>query len=105
MTIFVTMTRLVVMANMMKMAIIAAGEYYEWASNMAIMGIFLKKNKKAERVCKLNLWLNSYSQHKKYLRFFLISVVVWVNISSGLRDPLGYSDSSTNVFGSSLIVS
>ena len=30
------------MANMIKMAIIAAMEYYEFVSNIAILGVFLK---------------------------------------------------------------
>ena len=43
--IYVTVTRLVVMANMMKMAIIAVVEYYELAWNMAYIDVFLKKSK------------------------------------------------------------
>ena len=51
MAIFVTMTGLVIMANMMKMAIIATIGYYELASNMTIRDI-LKKNKNAVQTRK-----------------------------------------------------
>ena len=36
MALFVTMSRLIIMANMMKMAIMADTEYYEWASCMVL---------------------------------------------------------------------
>ena len=38
---------------------------------------------------------------KNFLDFLAISFVFWVNISSGLGDPLGYSDLSQKFFGSS----
>ena len=40
MAILVTMTRLVVMVNVRKMAIMAVMEYYELASNVVFMGFF-----------------------------------------------------------------
>ena len=49
MAIFVTMTRFVVMANMIKLAIIAAIEYYQLASNL---GVLLMKNKNADQTQK-----------------------------------------------------
>ena len=53
MAIFVTM----IGGNMMKMAIITAMEYYDLASNMAIMGVFFKEQQKCrsdkETVCQL----------------------------------------------------
>ena len=46
MAIFVTMTRLDVMANMMKMTIIVITGYYELASNMVYMGVCSKMSQK-----------------------------------------------------------
>ena len=52
MAIFVKMTRLVVLANVSKMAIMAVMEYYELASNMVYVGVFLKKSKNAYQTQK-----------------------------------------------------
>ena len=49
MAIFIAMTRLAIMAKMTKMAIIAVMEYYELASNMVFMGVFLKNSKNADQ--------------------------------------------------------
>ena len=46
--IFVNMKRMVVMANLIKMAVIAVMEYYELVSNMVYIGVFLLKSKIAE---------------------------------------------------------
>ena len=50
--IFVTMTILGFMVDMMKMDIIAVMEYFESASNMLFRGVFLKKSKNADQARK-----------------------------------------------------
>ena len=49
MAIFIAMTRLAIMAKMTKMAIIAVMEYYELASNMVFLSVFLKNGKNADQ--------------------------------------------------------
>ena len=49
MAIFIAMTILAIMANMTKMAIINVMEYYELASNMVFMGVFLKNSQNADQ--------------------------------------------------------
>ena len=65
-------------AIMTLFAILAIMTKLEMVINMAIMGVFLKRGKNADQTRKL-----------------------FVNISTGLGDPLGCSDLSQIFFGSS----
>ena len=87
--------------------ILAIMANFVMATNMAIMGLFLKKSKNADQARKPFVnWSNSVkvmAKTKKFSDFLAISFVFWANISTGLWDPLGCSDLSQIFFGSSPI--
>ena len=90
------------MAIFVILAIIAK---LEMAKNMAIMGVFLKRSKNPDQTWKPFVnWRNGVkvmAKIKKISGFLAISFVFWANISTGLWDPLGCSDLSRKMFGSS----
>ena len=66
--------------------------------NMGVMGVFLKRSQNADQTRKPFVnWSNGVkvmAKTKNVSVFLAISFVFWVNISTGLGDPLGCSDLS-----------
>ena len=61
MAVFVTMTRFVVMANIMKMAMMSFMECYEFKSSVVYMGAFLKRSKNAENSLYIEVTDNKHN--------------------------------------------
>ena len=63
------------------------------AIHMVIMGVFLKRSKKADQTRKpFVYWSNGVkvkAKTKNFSDFMAIYFVFWANISTGLWDPLG----------------
>ena len=85
----------------------AVMEWYNMATNMAVIGVYGKSWKNADYPWKRN-WKNCngskvMAKSKYTLKSGPFSFVFWPEISTSLRDPLGCSDLSQIFFGSSPI--